>query len=152
MDVIVKPLYYMKIYGVMSVDVVCAKKNATIIEVATRIVLGGFNGIPIINDDGMVIGMLTTIDILNAIKAGKDINSATIEEIMTVNPIVINQNKEIEETIDIMNKNRISMVPVVEDDGRIIGICSRSDIIKEILNERYVVIGRKKITTTTLGE
>ena len=142
----------MKIYDVMSVDVVCAKKNATIIEAATRIVLGGFNGIPIINDDGMVIGMLTTIDILNAIKAGKDINSATIEEIMTVNPIVINQNKEIEETIDIMNKNRISMVPVVEDDGRIIGICSRSDIIKEILNERYVVIGRKKITTTTLGE
>lgn len=142
----------MKIYDVMSVDVVCAKKNATIIEAATRIVLGGFNGIPIINDDGVVIGMLTTIDILNAIKAGKDINSATIEEIMTVNPIVINQNKEIEETIDIMNKNRISMVPVVEDDGRIIGICSRSDIIKEILNERFVVIGRKKITTTTLGE
>ena len=142
----------MKIYDVMSVDVVCAKKNATIIEAATRIVLGGFNGIPIINDDGMVIGMLTTIDILNAIKAGKDINRATIDEIMTVNPIVINQNKEIEETIDIMNKNRISMVPVVEDDSRIIGICSRSDIIKEILNERFVVIGRKKITTTTLGE
>ncbi len=142
----------MKIYDVMSVDVVCAKKNATIIEAATRIVLGGFNGIPIINDDGMVIGMLTTIDILNAIKAGKDINSATIEEIMTANPIVINQNNEIEETIDIMNKNRISMVPVVEDDGRIIGICSRSDIMKEILNERFVVIGRKKIKTTTLGE
>ena len=44
------------------------------------------------------------------------------------------------------------MIPVVEDDGRIIGICSRSDIIKEILNERFMVIGRKKIATTTLGE
>jgi predicted transcriptional regulator len=71
---------------------------------------------------------------------------------MTVNPIVINQNKDIEETIDLINKNRISMIPVVEDDGRIIGICSRSDILKEILNERFVVIGRKKTTTTTIGE
>ena len=47
----------MKIYDVMSVDIVCAKKNATIIEAATRIVLGGFNGIPIIDDDRMVIGI-----------------------------------------------------------------------------------------------
>lgn len=29
---------------------------------------------------------------------------------------------------------------------------SRSDILKEILNERFVVIGRKKTTTTTIGE
>ena len=47
----------MKIYDVMSVDIVCAKKNATIIEAATRIVLGGSNVIPIINDDEMVIGI-----------------------------------------------------------------------------------------------
>lgn len=91
-----------------------------------------------------VIGIITTLDILRAIKDGKDINSTTIGDIMTVNTIVINQNKDIEETIDIINKNRISMIPVVEDDGRIIGICSRSDILKEILNERFVVIGRKK--------
>ena len=142
----------MKIYDVMSVDIVCAKKNATIIEAATRIVLGGFNGIPIIDDDGMVIGIITTLDILGAIKNGKDINSTTIGDIMTVSPIVINQNKDIEETIDLISKNRISMIPVVEDDGRIIGICSRSDILKEILNERFVVIGRKKTTTTTIGE
>jgi len=46
--------------------------------------------------------------------------------------------------IDIMDKNGISMIPVVEDDGRIIGICPRSNILKEILNERFVMIGRKK--------
>ena len=138
-------LINMKTYDVMSVDVVCAKKDATIIEVATRIVLGIFNGIPIINDDGTVIGIITRIDILRAIKDGKDINNTPIEDIMTVNPIVIKQNIDIEETIGIMDKNGISMIPVVEDDGRIIGICSRSDILKEILNERFVVIGRKKL-------
>ena len=141
----------MKIYDVMSVDIICAKKDATIIEVATRIVLGGINGVPIINDDGVPIGIITTIDILRAIKDGKDLNNTTIGDIMKNNPLVTQQNDGIEETIDIMDKNGISMIPVVEDDGRIIGICSRSDILKEILNERFVMIGRKKTTTTTLG-
>lgn len=141
----------MKIYDVMSVDIICAKKDATIIEVATRIVLGGINGVPIINDDGVPIGIITTIDILRAINDGKDLNNTTIGDIMKNNPLVTKQNDGIEETIDIMDKNGISMIPVVEDDGRIIGICSRSDILKEILNERFVMIGRKKTTTTTLG-
>jgi predicted transcriptional regulator len=44
------------------------------------------------------------------------------------------------------------MLPVIENDGRIIGICSRSDIIKEILDERFVTIGRKRTVTTTIGE
>lgn len=141
----------MKIYDVMSVDIICAKKDATIIEVATRIVLGGINGVPIIDDDGVPIGMITTIDVLRAINDGKDLNNTTIGDIMKNNPLVTKQNDEIEKTIDIMDKNGISMIPVVEDDGRIIGICSRSDILKEILNERFVMIGRKKTTTTTLG-
>ena len=41
----------MKTYDVMSVDIVCAKKDTTIIKVATRIVLGLLNVIPIRNDD-----------------------------------------------------------------------------------------------------
>jgi CBS domain-containing protein len=100
----------------------------------------------------MVIGIITTIDILRAIKEEKDLNNTIVGDIMAINPIVIKQDKEIEEAIDIMDKNNIFMIPVVEDDGRIIGICSRSDILKEILNERFVVIGRKKTTTTTIGE
>ena len=84
---------------------------------------------------------------LCAIKEGKDLNNTTIEKIMTVNP-----NKDMEETISIMDKNGISMIPVLEYDGRIIGICSRSDILKEILNERFLVICRKKTATTTIGE
>lgn len=142
----------MKAYDVMSVDIICAKVNVTVMEVATRIVLGVVNGMPIINNDGKVIGIITTIDLLRAIKSGKDLKITTANEIMTVNPLVINQDTEVDKIIDIMDKNNISMLPVIENDGRIIGICSRSDIIKEILNERFVTIGRKRTVTTTIGE
>lgn len=46
---------------------------------------------------------------------------------MPVNPIVINQKKDIEKTISIMDKNCISMIPVVDNDRRIIGIFPRSE-------------------------
>ena len=84
-------------------------------------------------------------------KEGKDLNNTTIEELMPVNPIVINQNKDIEKTISIMDKNGIFMIPLVDDDRRIIGICPRPDIFKEILNEISIVIA-KKTATTTIGE
>jgi predicted transcriptional regulator len=84
-------------------------------------------------------------------KDEKDLNNTTIEKIMTVNPIVINQNKDFEKTISIMDKNGIFMIPLVEDDGRRIGICARPEILKEILNERAIFIGKKNVTTT-IGE
>jgi predicted transcriptional regulator len=53
----------MNAFNVMSVDVVAAKDNATVIEIGTRLVLGVFNGMPIIDDNGSGIGIITTIDI-----------------------------------------------------------------------------------------
>jgi predicted transcriptional regulator len=45
------------------------------------------------------------------------------------------------------------MLPVVEkNDGRLIGVCSRSDVLKEILNERFVTIGMTRTVTRTIGE
>lgn len=58
----------MNAYDVMSVNIVAAKDNATAIEIATRLVLGPFNGLPIIDDQGT--GIITTIDLLQA-KRGK---------------------------------------------------------------------------------
>lgn len=44
------------------------------------------------------------------------------------------------------------MIPVVESNGRIIGVVSRSDILTEKLNERFVSIGMEKTVTKTLGK
>ena len=142
----------MNTLDVMSVDVVAAKDNATVIEIATRLVLGAFNGIPVINDTGLVIGIITAIDILRAIRDRKSLDTILVRDLLTPNPAVVKQDTAIEEVIDIMDKKGIEMVPVIEDDGRLIGVISRSDILKEKINERFVTIGRVKTVTMTLGE
>ena len=144
----------MKAYDIMSIDIEAARENATVTEIGTRLILRAINGMPIIDDDGKVIGILTIIDILRAIKDNKNIDTLKASDIMTNNPIVIEQGTEILEIIDIMDKKGIEMVPVIEaeNDNRIIGIVSRKDIIEEKFNERFVTIGMKKTITKTLGE
>jgi CBS domain-containing protein len=137
----------MNAYDVMSVNIVAAKDNATAIEIATRLVLGPFNGLPIIDDQGKVTGIITTIDLLQAIKEGKNLDDMSARDLMTRSPAVIYQDTTTSEMIDIMYRKRIDMLPVVEEDHRLIGIVSRQDILREKLNERFVTIDRKNSTT-----
>lgn len=138
----------MNAYDVMSVNIVAAKENATAIEIATRTVLGTFNGLPIIDNQGNVTGIVTTIDLLKAIKDGKNLDNISAKDLMTRDPAVIYQDTTVAEMIDIMYRKRIDMLPVVEDDGRLIGVVSRQDILREKLNERFVTIDRKMPITT----
>jgi CBS domain-containing protein len=143
----------LKALDLMSVDIIAATENVTAIEVATRIVLGAINGMPIIGkDDGKLLGVVTTIDILRAIKSGQDLTTVIAKELMSPDPLSVKEDTEVNEIIDIMDKNGIIMLPVVENDGRLIGVCSRSDVLKEILNERFVTIGMTKTLTRTIGE
>lgn len=135
----------MKAYDVMSVDIVAAKEDAKAIEISTRIVLEGYNGMPIIDDRGVVIGIVTTLDILKVIKDNKNLDELSAKDIMTRHPATLSQEATTDEIIDIMHRKGIDMIPIVsgeEEEGRLIGVVSRQDILKERLNERFVSIGK----------
>jgi CBS domain-containing protein len=144
---------HMKASDLMSVDIIAATENVSAIEVATRIVLGAINGMPVISkDDGKLLGVVTTIDILRAIRSGGDLTTIVAREIMSPGPFSVKEDTDVNEIIDLMDKNGIIMLPVVENDGRLVGVCSRSDVLKEILNERFVTIGMARTVTRTIGE
>ncbi len=144
----------MKAFDLMSTDLEAAKDNATVTEIGTRLILRAINGMPIIEDDGKVIGILTTIDILRAIRENKDIDTLHASDLMNRAPIVVNQDTDMWEIIDIRDKEGIEMVPVVdkENEDRLIGVISRKDILEEKFNERFVTLGMKRTVTKTLGQ
>jgi CBS domain-containing protein len=134
----------MKTYEVMSVDVEAATEDANVAEVATRMVLGGFNGMPVIDKNGRLVGQITTIDILRAIRKKKNIGNVLAKELMTPNPITVHEDTDTDDVVDLMEKYGILMMPVVQKDGRLVGVCSRSDVLKETLNQRFVTLGNKR--------
>ncbi len=143
----------MKALDLMSVDIIAATENVSAIEVATRIVLSAINGMPVISkDDGRLLGVVTTVDILRAIRGGGDLTKIMAKELMSSEPLSVREDTNVNEIIELMDKNGIMMLPVVENDGRLIGVCSRSDVLKEILNERFVTIGMTRTVTRTIGE
>jgi CBS domain-containing protein len=120
----------------MSEQVEVAKEDAKIEQISAKLFAGEFNGMPIVNDNDSVIGIVTAIDVLKAIREGKSLNAMTAKDIMTPNPSVIKKDTPINDIIDIMIKKEIVMVPVVEDNtNKIIGVVSRLDVITEKLKE-----------------
>src|SRR5262249_41928381 len=101
------------------------------------------NGVPVIDDNVKVIGIVTAADILRAIRQGKNLDSLRATDIMTRNPIVVKQDTEPDEIIDIMIQRVIVLVPVVDDDKKLVGVVARVDILREKLNEKFVTVGKK---------
>ncbi len=80
----------MKALDLMSVDIIAATENVSAIEVATRIVLSAINGMPVISkDDGRLLGVVTTIDILRAIRGGGDLTKIMAKELMSSEPLSV---------------------------------------------------------------
>jgi CBS domain-containing protein len=56
--------------------------------------------------------------------------------------VVVKQDAEIEEVIDIILEKAVILVPVINDQQRLIGVVSRLDVLRQNLNEKFVTIGR----------
>ena len=133
----------MKVFNVMTSNLVAAREGSTTREIGTKLLIGNFNGLPIIDSNIKVIGIVTAVDILRAIRQGKNLDSIRAIDIMTRNPVVVKQDTEINEVIDIILQKAIILVPVINDEHRLIGVVSRLDILRQNLNEKFLTIGKK---------
>lgn len=106
--------------------------KAKVRDVAIAMISGEITGLPVIDDDRKVIGIITEFDIIRAIRKGKNIEGARVEDIMTKNPITIGENTSIDEIINVLETKHIIRVPVVDKDGKLVGIVARRDVLKGI--------------------
>ena len=136
----------MNVGDLISQDIIVAKENTSAGSISMKILAGEFNGVPVVDDSRTIVGIVTAIDILKAIrKSGnnRELNSLVTKDIMTPSPTVAKKDTPIEEVIDIMIQKEIMMVPVVEEDNnRLIGVLSRLDILREKFNEDFITIGK----------
>ncbi len=126
----------------MTGNIVAARQSTTAREIGTKLLIGNFNGLPVIDSNAKVIGIVTAVDILRAIKQGKNLDSLRAIDIMTRNPVVVKRDTEIDEIIDIILQKAIILVPVVDDGNKLIGLVGRLDIMQHNLNEKFITVGK----------
>jgi len=141
----------MNAYDLMSPQVIVAKENTNAEQISSRLLAGEFNGVPVVDDNGAVIGIVTALDILRAIQGGKKLNTMLARDIMTPNPSTVKKDTPTEEIIRVLVEKEIVLVPVVEDDNnnKLIGVVARLDILREKLNEGFITIGKREALSRT---
>ncbi|GBC75527.1 Inosine-5'-monophosphate dehydrogenase [archaeon HR06] len=117
----------MKIKDVMIKDPITAHPNESVVEVAKRMVEKGISSILIV-DKGRLVGIATERDFMDRIVA-KALNprETKISDIMTKDPVCISSDASIFEALRILNINKFSQLPVV-DNGKLVGIVALSDL------------------------
>jgi chloride channel protein, CIC family len=98
----------------------------------------GHQGFPVIDEEGMLVGVLTRRDI-----AGSEMpNTATMAELVKRTPVTVFEDDTLRDAVDLMAENGIGRLPVVirSDPRRVVAILTRSDIIsanKKRLDDAY---------------
>ncbi|MDP8942163.1 MAG: CBS domain-containing protein [Thermoproteota archaeon] len=140
----------MKAFDLMSQQVIVAKENTNAEQISSRLLAGEFNGVPVVDDNGAVVGIVTALDILRAIQGGKKLNEMLARDIMTPNPSTVKKDTSIEEIIRIVVEKEIVLVPVVEDNNnKLIGVVARLDILREKLNEGFITVEKREALSRT---
>jgi len=124
---------------IMNKIVTAAKKNTIGRDLAIKLLSGMYSGLPVVDDKGMVIGVVSEFDLLKAIRGGKALEQVKAEDIMSKNPICVSENTAVDEIIDLMMKHNIIRVPVVRNNN-LVGVISRCDILSSIVEPEFVTV------------
>jgi CBS domain-containing protein len=128
---------------VMTTHVIAVRKNATFKDMAARLREFRVSAFPVLDDDDQVIGVVSGADLLTkeALEFGgkpvglrhhrEQVKAAGLvaEDLMTSPPVTISPKDFVSHAARLMYARRVKRLPVVDDDGRLVGIVSRADLL-----------------------
>ncbi|MDO8136664.1 MAG: CBS domain-containing protein [Candidatus Brocadiales bacterium] len=127
----------LKARDIMTRPVVSARKSASARDVAMQLLCGLYSGMPVTDQNGKVIGVITELDLLKALKEGKELVRITAGDIMTKEAITVDADTPVEKVVDIMMSKNIIRVPVCEE-GKLIGVVARCDILRSFIEPEFI--------------
>ncbi len=137
----------MQVKDVMTRDVVTVRQGTSLPAAAQLIVAKKVSGVPVVDADERLVGILTEADFLSAMNLDGGVVANALEtivrkrrarkgmgtivdDIMTRSPITIRANDTLEAAVGRMDKNKVKRLVVTGDDHRVHGIVARADLVK----------------------
>ncbi|MET8784706.1 MULTISPECIES: CBS domain-containing protein [unclassified Streptomyces] len=145
-----------KVGSVMTSDVIRADYSTPFKEVARLLANGRISGLPVVDEDEKVIGVISETDLVKRQSehvgtdeperrsaSGEPMSSAhgqpavsrafTAGQLMTVPPITVHAEETIAQAARIMTQRDVERLPVLDDEDRLVGIVTRRDLLKVFL-------------------
>jgi len=159
----------MKVQEVMTTAVVTARPDATLKEAALLLAENGVSGLPVVDDAGTVVGVVSEADILakeTATKSGRRgvaqwlldsrdpwletrFAARTVGQAMSSPARTIGPDRPIVEAATRMLEDGINRLPVVDAHGKLVGLVSRADLVRAFARSDEAI--RREIEEDLLG-
>lgn len=118
---------------VMTKQVICIKKDTPIFEAIKLMVQNSITGVPVVEDDMTLVGMLSEQDVLRLFRTYEDEKDRTVSDFMTQPVVHFEEHEPLQDICYCLRDNPIRRVPITLK-GKVSGVISRSDILKRILD------------------
>ena len=145
---------------VMTTDVLSFKPDDKVQTAAETMAARSIGGAPVVDGEGKVVGILNDDDLIvsdvrlhaptvisvlgaylelpsSASRFDKEVRKAigaTVGDVMTSNPQMCGEDDTLEQVATVLHEHELSRLPVVRD-GKLVGIVSRGDILKAIVQK-----------------
>lgn len=117
---------------VMSRNVVTTGGDVKLLEAMKLLLDKDISGLPVVSSGNELAGMLTEHDIMNFAFSG-DADSTFVKEAMSTEILTFSPDANLYSIVNCFATHRIRRVPIVEN-GKVVGIVSRQDILREMLS------------------
>ena len=145
----------MQVRDVMTRNVISVTADETVLEAAGTMLQNRISGLPVVDADGNLIGMVTEGDFLRRGEIGTErrrpkwleflvgpgrlaeeyvhASGRKVEAVMTVNPVTVTEYNSLETVVELMERRRIKRLPVL-CDGKVVGIVSRANLMHALVS------------------
>ena len=129
----------MRVQDVMTSPAHSCTPDASLAAAASAMREYDCGALPVLDNAGRPVGILTDRDVCMAVARKNRFPAAIrVREVMTVNPFTCGPGTDLGYALNVMADGHIRRLPVVDVDGRMVGIVSLSDVLTTVQEARTV--------------
>jgi CBS domain-containing protein len=135
---LIKELAMLRAKDVMIKNVICVKKDDPILDAVKLLVEKNISGLPVVNNDMGLIGMLSEKDVIELFYEGNRAHDKKVGDYMTYPAVCYDVNDALLNVCDFLIKNIFRRVPIMSE-GKLVGIISIRDVLDAVIKQKQEV-------------
>ena len=113
--------------------------DAQLTEVARLMQSEDVGIVPVVDAGGsrQLVGVVTDRDIaLRVVGEGRDPNSVRVSDVMSTNVRTCREDDSVDDVMDVMGKEQVRRVPIVDERGSLVGIVAQADVVLQASSDK----------------
>lgn len=116
-------------------DIFSIPPEATVAELVGTLTERKVGALLVRGPDGAIAGIVSERDVVRALASRESVLHDPVASIMTSDVVTVSHEADVSDLMRVMTERRIRHVPVLDDDGALVGVVSIGDVVKNRMDE-----------------